>query len=97
MSDDACPSNCSAHGKCGLAIFCDDGWQGVDCSLHAQREDTGAMAVWKVVALQFPVALLGALLGWGVKHAADSRQRKKMREILQQEAQRPFISGLPPN
>ena len=93
-----CPNGCSGHGTCSHAkCFCDDGWRGADCSLVGVVADTGAVALWKVLLLQIPMATVGALLGWGVKHVADSRQRRKMREILQQEAQRPFISGLPPN
>lgn len=36
----------------------------------------------------------GSVMGWGIKHLFEQQQRRKMREILQQEAQRPFSSGM---
>jgi len=90
-----CLAGCSGRGSCSSAkCFCDYGWQGADCSLPAPLPDTGAMPAWYCSLAQMPVALLGALLGWSVKLFADIRQRRKMRKMLQQEAQRPFVSGL---
>ena len=51
------------------------------------------IGVWTCVGLQVAVVALGMLIGWGLKHALEQRQRAKMREILQQDAQRPFMSG----
>ena len=47
------------------------------------------------VLLQLPVIAVGVLVGWGGLHVAEQRQRARMREILKQDAQRPFASAPP--
>lgn len=54
----------------------------------------GCGRVRNCLLLLLPVGLMGGLLGWWVRHLLEQRQRRKMREILQQEAQRPFSSDV---
>ncbi|KOO29704.1 tenascin isoform 2 [Chrysochromulina tobinii] len=69
---------------------------------HSGAADDGADGAYPVEGISLGTATLvlvvlasvGAGLGWGVRHALELRQRRKMREILQAEAQRPFSSGL---
>jgi len=90
-----CPAQCSGHGTCALArCYCDDGWRGADCATPASRSDNGLIGIWNCLLLLLPVGLMGGLLGWWVRHLLEQRQRRKMREILQQEAQRPFSSDV---
>ena len=89
----ACPNECSGHGRCANArCYCETGWGGVDCALEVEKEESDVVGVWTCVGLQLPLIGLGLLVGWGANYAHQQRQRAKMREILQQDAQRPFAS-----
>ena len=91
-----CPNHCSYAGTCVFAkCFCDEGAQGSDCSLPAPPTPSSGVAIWKVVLLCVPLAAGAAGLGWLAKLAVDKRKLRRMRELLAQEAQRPFVSGLP--
>ena len=89
----ACPGECNGHGTCANAqCYCEAGWRGVDCATEAEVEASEMVGVWACVGIQLPIAAAGMMLGWGVRYAVQQRQRAKMREILQQDAQRPFQS-----
>ena len=91
-----CPNDCGGHGSCHQAkCTCDDGWQGGDCTEAAPPDTRVGMVWWKVLLLQLPVAIAGVAGGWFTKWAIDRRNRQKMRNILQAEAQRPFVSAPP--
>ena len=91
-----CPASCSGHGTCSQArCYCDEGWQGTDCATPAVVTKGEGVSSGSAAMLLGALTAISALGGWGVKHAVEQRQRRKMREILQQEAQRPFSSGLP--
>jgi hypothetical protein len=91
-----CPNHCSNRGECRFAkCYCDEGWKGADCTEPAPQKRSEGVPLW-VAALVVPVLFgIGIGIGWGIKHAVDVQQRRKMREILQKEAQRPFVSGPP--
>ena len=65
---------------------------GLDCSQEAPLTDSGIVGAWSCALLQLPIAGFGVFIGWAIKHALEQRQRAKMREILQADAQRPFMS-----
>ena len=89
----SCPGECSGHGECANAkCYCADGWRGLDCSQEAPLTDSGIVGAWSCALLQLPIAGFGVFIGWAIKHALEQRQRAKMREILQADAQRPFMS-----
>ena len=90
-----CPGQCSGHGECHAArCYCEPGWHGEACDIVVPIVDSGCnVGLASAVLVQLPVALVGLGIGWGFKYAAEQRQRAKMREILQQDAQKPFVSG----
>jgi len=91
-----CPAGCSGHGKCSLGkCYCSDGWRGADCATATAAAQSTGIGLGSALLLLAAVTIVGGLMGYGVKAAIEQRQRAKMREILQQEAQRPFSSGLP--
>jgi hypothetical protein len=91
----ACPGQCNGRGTCANAkCYCEPGWKGEACEAAAPLVDRGCnVSLWTAGLSQLPVVFLGLLIGWGIKHVMEQRQRAKMREILQQDAQRPFSSG----
>ncbi len=91
-----CLNQCSHRGECIQAkCFCDHGWEGPDCSAQAPPEEHTGVPIWAVAMMQPIIVFIGVGVGWGAKHLMDVQQRRKMREILQHEAQRPFVSGPP--
>ena len=89
----ACPGECHGHGTCANAqCYCDDGWRGSDCSQEAELAASDVVGVWTVVGLQLLIGGVGIAIGWGARYLVQQRQRAKMREILQADAQRPFQS-----
>ena len=90
-----CPGDCNGHGTCWHArCECKPGWSGEDCATPVAIISDGCdIGFWTAILVQIPVALVGFGIGWGIKYANEARQRAKMREILQQDAQRPFASG----
>lgn len=90
-----CPAGCSGHGVCALAkCYCREGWRGADCATPTAATQVEGISLGTATLVLVVLASVGAGLGWGVRHALELRQRRKMREILQAEAQRPFSSGL---
>ena len=91
-----CPNDCGGHGTCHQArCMCDDGWAGADCTDLAPDDNKKGLLWWEVALIQLPVAFVGVCLGWLTKYAIDRRNRQRMRNILQAEAQRPFVSAPP--
>ena len=89
-----CPGQCSGHGEClGARCFCAPGWRGAACEEAAPEANSGChVSLPQAILAQVPFAILGLGVGWGIRFAAAERQRAKMREILQEDAQRPFAS-----
>ena len=89
----ACPGECSGHGTCANArCYCEAGWRGVDCGIAAPKVESEIIGLWACIGVASLVVGLGMSIGWGVRYALHERKRAKMREILQQDAQRPFMS-----
>ena len=91
----ACPADCLGHGTCANGqCYCEPGWTGDACETPTVIVSTGCgITVWTASLAQLPAITMGLLVGWGIKHSIEQRQRAKMRAILQQDAQRPFSSG----
>ena len=91
-----CPNDCGGHGTCASArCVCDEAWQGADCTEPAPADGRAGLRWWEVLLIQLPVAVGGVAGGWLTKYAIDRRNRQRMRNILQAEAQRPFVSAPP--
>jgi hypothetical protein len=89
-----CLNDCSNNGVCYHGrCSCDAGYEGVDCSDSKPRSELSGLTVPEMVIVSVIAFVVGLVIGLAFKSHLDARKKAKFNEMLQQEVNRPFVSG----